>query len=234
MMRSLLMAFLPVCDEHGDLHGIIALRDLHRVLRPGHPTTAQSILAGRGTACDDRGERPRRPRLGLGGRATDVAAAGAGRAPSGRRLPLHRPGQPPKPHPPGTPVAPHAHRTVTRSPRPRRGGRCVNLYPAHSFDASSRGHTGPAERSAVPRRCAPRRMLWPTPGQASRSTALLGPGPKAGREPVGPSRVDPVTPAEQVHQRRHQGEPHHEGIDEDRDGKADADLGHDALAAEPE
>jgi CBS domain-containing protein len=40
MMRSLLVAFLPVCDEHGDLHGIIALRDLHRVLRPGHPSTA--------------------------------------------------------------------------------------------------------------------------------------------------------------------------------------------------
>jgi len=40
MMRSLLAAFLPVCDEHGDLHGIIALQDLHHVLRPGHPTTA--------------------------------------------------------------------------------------------------------------------------------------------------------------------------------------------------
>jgi CBS domain-containing protein len=40
MMRSLLAAFLPVCDEHGDLHGIIALRDLHHVLRPGRPTTA--------------------------------------------------------------------------------------------------------------------------------------------------------------------------------------------------
>ena len=39
-MRSLLVAFLPVCDEHGDLQGIIALRDLHRVLRPGHPSTA--------------------------------------------------------------------------------------------------------------------------------------------------------------------------------------------------
>ena len=40
IMRSLLVAFLPVCDEHGDLQGIIALRDLHRVLRPGHPSTA--------------------------------------------------------------------------------------------------------------------------------------------------------------------------------------------------
>ena len=40
IMRSLLAAFLPVCDEHGDLQGIIALRDLHRVLRPGHPSTA--------------------------------------------------------------------------------------------------------------------------------------------------------------------------------------------------
>ena len=40
MMRSLLVAFLPVCDEHGDLQGIIALQDLHHVLRPGHPTPA--------------------------------------------------------------------------------------------------------------------------------------------------------------------------------------------------
>jgi CBS domain-containing protein len=47
MMRSLLVAFLPVCDEHGDLQGIIALRDLHHVLRPGHPTpaTASSLAA---------------------------------------------------------------------------------------------------------------------------------------------------------------------------------------------
>ena len=150
MMRSLLMAFLPVCDEHGDLHGIMALRDLHRVLRPGHPTTAQSILAGRGTAGDDRGERPRRPRLGPGGRATDVAAAGAGRAPSGRRHPVHRPGQPPKPHPPGTPLAPHAHRTVTRSRRPRRGGRRVNLV---SGTFVRRKQQGP-HRSRRTERCA--------------------------------------------------------------------------------
>ena len=40
MMRSLLAAFLPVCDEHGALQGVIALQDLHHVLRPGHPTTA--------------------------------------------------------------------------------------------------------------------------------------------------------------------------------------------------
>jgi len=47
MMRSLLVAFLPVCDEHGVLQGIIALRDLHRVLRPGRPTpaTASSLAA---------------------------------------------------------------------------------------------------------------------------------------------------------------------------------------------
>ena len=47
MMRSLLVAFLPVCDEHGDLQGIIALRDLHHVLRPGRPTpaTASSLAA---------------------------------------------------------------------------------------------------------------------------------------------------------------------------------------------
>jgi CBS domain-containing protein len=40
VMRGLLVAFLPVCDEHGDLQGVIALQDLHRVLRPGHPTKA--------------------------------------------------------------------------------------------------------------------------------------------------------------------------------------------------
>jgi len=40
VMRSLLVAFLPVCDEHGDLQGVIALQDLHQVLRPGHPTKA--------------------------------------------------------------------------------------------------------------------------------------------------------------------------------------------------
>ena len=47
MMRSLLAAFLPVCDEQGDLQGIIALRDLHHVLRPGRPTpaTASSLAA---------------------------------------------------------------------------------------------------------------------------------------------------------------------------------------------
>ena len=49
MMRSLLVAFLPVCDERGDLHGIIALRDLHHVLRPGHPisATASSLARNR-------------------------------------------------------------------------------------------------------------------------------------------------------------------------------------------
>ena len=40
MMRSLLVAFLPVCDEHGDLQGVNALPTLHHVLRPGHPTEA--------------------------------------------------------------------------------------------------------------------------------------------------------------------------------------------------
>jgi len=47
MMRSLVVAFLPVCDERGDLQGIIALRDLHHALRPGHPTpaTASSLAA---------------------------------------------------------------------------------------------------------------------------------------------------------------------------------------------
>ena len=46
-MRSLLVAFLPVCDERGDLQGIIALRDLHRVLRPGHPSTATASSLAR-------------------------------------------------------------------------------------------------------------------------------------------------------------------------------------------
>ena len=47
MMRSLLVAFLPVCDDHGDLHGIIGWQDLHHVLRPGHPSTdtASSLAA---------------------------------------------------------------------------------------------------------------------------------------------------------------------------------------------
>jgi signal-transduction protein with cAMP-binding, CBS, and nucleotidyltransferase domain len=40
VMRSLLVAFLPVCDEDGDLQGVIALEHLHHVLRPGHPTKA--------------------------------------------------------------------------------------------------------------------------------------------------------------------------------------------------
>ena len=39
-MRNLLVAFLPVCDEHGDLRGIVALRDVHRVIGAGDPTRA--------------------------------------------------------------------------------------------------------------------------------------------------------------------------------------------------
>ena len=39
-MRSLLVAFLPVCDPDGALRGIIALRDLHRVVRGGVCTAA--------------------------------------------------------------------------------------------------------------------------------------------------------------------------------------------------
>jgi len=39
-MRNLLVAFLPVCDEHGDLRGIVALRDVQRVLGAGDPTRA--------------------------------------------------------------------------------------------------------------------------------------------------------------------------------------------------
>ena len=39
-MRNLLVAFLPVCDEHGDLWGIVALRDVHRVIGAGDPTSA--------------------------------------------------------------------------------------------------------------------------------------------------------------------------------------------------
>ena len=36
-MRSLLVAFLPVCDPDGDLQGIIALRDLPRAVRDAEP-----------------------------------------------------------------------------------------------------------------------------------------------------------------------------------------------------
>ncbi len=39
-MRNLLVAFLPVCDEHGDLRGIVALRDVQRVIGAGDPTSA--------------------------------------------------------------------------------------------------------------------------------------------------------------------------------------------------
>jgi len=45
-MRSLLVAFLPVCDQNGDLHGIICLRDVHRALRGGNPSqTTAALLA---------------------------------------------------------------------------------------------------------------------------------------------------------------------------------------------
>ena len=40
VMRSLLVAFLPVCDENGDLYGIIALRDLHRAVRDSDPASS--------------------------------------------------------------------------------------------------------------------------------------------------------------------------------------------------
>jgi len=40
VMRSLLVAFLPVCDEHGDRYGIIALRDLHRAVRDSDPASS--------------------------------------------------------------------------------------------------------------------------------------------------------------------------------------------------
>ena len=36
-MRSLLVAFLPVCDRDGDLLGIIALGDVSRVVRGADP-----------------------------------------------------------------------------------------------------------------------------------------------------------------------------------------------------
>ena len=42
-MRTLLVAFLPVCDQHGDLQGIIALRDLQRVIRGGDPTGGTAL-----------------------------------------------------------------------------------------------------------------------------------------------------------------------------------------------
>ena len=42
-MRTLLVAFLPVCDQHGDLQGIIALRDLQRAVRGGDPTGGTAL-----------------------------------------------------------------------------------------------------------------------------------------------------------------------------------------------
>jgi len=47
-MRSLLVAFPPVCDQEGALQGIIALRDLPRVVRgvdPAWVTASASTLA---------------------------------------------------------------------------------------------------------------------------------------------------------------------------------------------
>ena len=44
-MRSLLVAFLPVCDPDGALRGIIALRDLHRVVRGEASHHADRVLA---------------------------------------------------------------------------------------------------------------------------------------------------------------------------------------------
>ena len=48
-MRDLLVAFLPVCDRHGHLQGIIALQDLHRVIHPGQPTDATASSLARPT-----------------------------------------------------------------------------------------------------------------------------------------------------------------------------------------
>jgi len=42
-MRNLLVAFLPVCDQNGDLQGIIALRDLQGVDQGGDPTGATAF-----------------------------------------------------------------------------------------------------------------------------------------------------------------------------------------------
>src|SRR5664279_1724370 len=45
-MRSLLVAFLPVCDENGHLHGIICLRDGYCALAGGNPSqTTAALLA---------------------------------------------------------------------------------------------------------------------------------------------------------------------------------------------
>jgi len=46
-MRNLLVAFLPVCDEHGDLRGIVALRDVQRVIGAGDPTGATASCLAR-------------------------------------------------------------------------------------------------------------------------------------------------------------------------------------------
>lgn len=47
VMRSLLVAFLPVCDKRGDLHGIVALRDVQRAVCGGHPAMATAASLAR-------------------------------------------------------------------------------------------------------------------------------------------------------------------------------------------
>ena len=73
-MRTLLVAFLPVCDQHGDLQGIIALQDLQRAVRGGDPTGATAFTLAQeppvtigvddpvGHVWDLMAEQPRRPR----------------------------------------------------------------------------------------------------------------------------------------------------------------------------
>ena len=57
-MRTLLVAFLPVCDQHGDLQGIIALRDLQRAVRGGDPTDATAFSLAQEPAVTIRVDDP--------------------------------------------------------------------------------------------------------------------------------------------------------------------------------
>jgi len=90
-MRTLLVAFLPVCDQHGDLQGIIALRDLQRAVRGGDPTGATAFSLAEEPAITIGVDDPVGHVWDLMARAADVAAGGAGRPPPGRSHPLrHR------------------------------------------------------------------------------------------------------------------------------------------------
>ena len=55
VMRSLLVAFLPVCDINGDLLGIIALDDLPRAVRGDNSHRGDRVGVGTGAGGGHRG-----------------------------------------------------------------------------------------------------------------------------------------------------------------------------------